>query len=565
MKVKRCLVTVSALFLLIPNWNCDLSYAQEETKGRIAFYSARNGRDDIYVVDAGGNNLRRLTKGDLEGKCPAFSPDGRLIAFQVSGRGAEDIYLMDADGSNVRRLTDSPASERHAAWSPDGAKIAFVSDRDGNREIYVMNADGSDWRRLTVHPAHEMKPSWSPDGEQIAFNSERDGNWEIYVINTDGTGERRLTNSPEWELFPAWSPDGTRIAFRSGPAGVFQGDIHTINADGTGERKLTHTDGVEEDPQWSPDGRQIVFQSMRDGNFEIYTMDADGGNWRNVTRHPAHDYWPTWGPANTAAPSDTQETGRMSPRDVRLQIVYDDKSYAENLQAAAGFSALVRLKDRTLLFDTGGSGRILLSNMAGVGIDPADIDKILISHNHSDHVGGLPGLLESCERPEVFVVGTLPNNLSGRAEEIVAGAMEAARKHADRVIEISTPAEISNGVYTTGSLGTRIPEHALVVQTQAGLIVITGCAHPGVLELVRRAKESLAQDVLLVIGGFHLGATDPEDIREIVSVLSELTRYVAPCHCSGDVARKLFEEEFGDRYVACGVGEIINLGELASR
>jgi len=130
---------------------------------------------------------------------PSPSLDGRgdgTIAFYSDRDGNPEIYVMNADGSDLRRLTDNDATDQAPAWSPDGTQIAFVSDRDGNREIYVMNADGSEPQRLTDNPAYESHPAWSPDGTQIAFISERDGNREIYILDADGSNVQRLTSWP---------------------------------------------------------------------------------------------------------------------------------------------------------------------------------------------------------------------------------------------------------------------------------------------------------------------------------------------------------------------------------
>jgi Tol biopolymer transport system component/metal-dependent hydrolase (beta-lactamase superfamily II) len=543
--------------------SCSTAGADRAVSGRIAFYSMRNGRADIYVMDAAGGNLRCLTCESGGGKCPAFSPDGSLIAFQPDWGGNEDLYVMDADGSNKRRLTEAPSSERHAAWSPDGAKIAFQTDRDGNPEIYVMDADGGNWVRLTDDPAEDMKPSWSPDGTRIVFNSKRDGNWELYVMSADGTGLRRLTYSAEWELFPVWSPDGTAIAFRSGRAGVFEGDIHVISPDGTGERGVTDDEGMEEDPAWSPDGKTIAFQSMKAGTFDIYTVDREGGDWTRLTQHAAHDYWPTW--SVEAGPVASSEPGSdvVRAEDVRLRIVYDDRAMVEGLEADPGFACLVQVGEGTVLFDTGRIGRILMANVDSLGIDPAEIDDIVISHKHSDHIGGLPVLLEACRRPRVYLPEGMPDNIVGQAVVLVADAVDSARRWAE-VTEVAAAVRIEEGLYTTGPMGTRIPEQSLVLSTQAGLVVITGCGHPGVVEIVEAARKLLGRDVLLVMGGFHLDGRDAEEVGAVAGRLSPLTRYVAPCHCSGDKAREEFARIFGSRYIDAGLGSSISLDELVS-
>lgn len=266
-----------------------------ENDGKIAFYSVRSGRDDIYIMNADGSDVELVTKGGYGGKCPDLSPDGSRMVFVSLRDGNSELFLMDLAAGTERRLTNSPSVERQPAWSPDGRRIAFQSNRDGNYEIYTMDAEGADWQRLTFSDAEELWPHWSPDGDKIAFNSFRDGNWEIYIVNTEGSDLRRLTNTPDiYETGGSWSPDGMRIAFRSGPPRQFQGNIHLINIDGTGEIELTDFDGVEENPVWSPNGGKIIFQSMMSGNFELYVIDADGSNLRNLTQNSAHDYWPSW-------------------------------------------------------------------------------------------------------------------------------------------------------------------------------------------------------------------------------------------------------------------------------
>ena len=141
--------------------------------------------------------------------------------------------------------------------------------------------------------------------------------------------------------------------------------------------------------------------------------------------------------------------------------------------------------------------------------------------------------------------------------------IDSTRQYAERVASVTEPQQISDRVHSTGLMGTRIPEQALIVQTDGGLIIITGCAHPGVVEIVKRAREHAAREVLLVMGGFHLDGRDTAYIQAVASELFELTRFVSPCHCSGDEARELFSRTFGDRYIECGVGEVFDSGELA--
>ena len=259
--------------------------------GRIAFGSERDGESypEIYVINADGSGLTRLTNNPAGDYYPACSPDGSRVAFESDGH----IYVMNTDGSGVTRLTHDAAWHSGPTWSPDGKRIAFTSDRGGNTEIYVMNTDGSGLTKLTNHSAHDLWPSWSPDATRIAFESYRDDD-EIYVMNVDGSGVTRLTYSPGIDGSPSWSPDGTLIAFMSSRDG--NNEIYVINSDGSGVTRLTNNPAYDWDPCWSPDGTLIAFASNRDGNWEIYVMNADGSGVTRLTDNPADDWQPSWSP-----------------------------------------------------------------------------------------------------------------------------------------------------------------------------------------------------------------------------------------------------------------------------
>ena len=298
----------------------------------IAFESNRDGNFEIYTINADGSNVRQVTNNNAQDWAPSWSPDGTQIAFESNRDGNFEIYTINADGSNVRQITTNNTQDQDPSWSPDDNRIAFTSNRDGNFEIYTMDADGSNIRQITNNSATNRAPKWSLDGVHIAFESNRDGNFEIYTINADDSNIRKITNNDAQDWSPSWSPDGTQIAFNSGLDGdseemppvmvikpttppiieppvpdriVFtsnrdgDSEIYTMDAGGSNIRQITNNNTQDSSPSWSLDGTRIVFTSNRDGDWEIYTMDADGSNIRQITNHNARDHNPSWSPDGT--------------------------------------------------------------------------------------------------------------------------------------------------------------------------------------------------------------------------------------------------------------------------
>lgn len=232
-------------------------------------------------------------------------------------------------------------------------------------------------------------------------------------------------------------------------------------------------------------------------------------------------------------------------------ITYDNNPHDSRLQTSWGFSCLVRRDPTTILFDAGGDSRILLSNMDKLQIHPEDIDVVVLSHIHGDHTGGLAGLLKKNHRLTVYLPVSFPQSLK---DEI--------KGYGASVEEVSASREIAPGVYTTGQLGDAIQEQSLTVKTHQGLVVITGCAHPGIVDIVKAVRQKHNETVYLVMGGFHLGGTAIPQIQSVIQSLQKLgVKNVAPCHCTGDGARTLFQRYYGNHYMGAGVGTSISIQE----
>jgi 7,8-dihydropterin-6-yl-methyl-4-(beta-D-ribofuranosyl)aminobenzene 5'-phosphate synthase len=250
--------------------------------------------------------------------------------------------------------------------------------------------------------------------------------------------------------------------------------------------------------------------------------------------------------ASTAMPAPlTEATEAMS-----ITIVYDNHDYDSRLRSDWGFACLIDLGDAVLLFDSGGDGNILLSNMSELELDPLDVDYVFLSHIHGDHTGGLAALLATGVRPVVWVPRSFPLTFKERV-----GSWTELR-------EVGGPVEVIPGAHSTGELGSDIIEQSLVMETSAGLVVVTGCAHPGIVSILTRVKELHPQEIFLVLGGFHLGGKSRAELEDIVAQMQALgVQRVAPCHCTGDEAIGLLAEEWGDAFVPIGVGKSITLPE----
>jgi 7,8-dihydropterin-6-yl-methyl-4-(beta-D-ribofuranosyl)aminobenzene 5'-phosphate synthase len=253
-------------------------------------------------------------------------------------------------------------------------------------------------------------------------------------------------------------------------------------------------------------------------------------------------------------PAQRQENSASSSalNELTITVVHDNYSCVDSLKTAWGFSALVTGAERTILFDTGSDGTLLLENLARLQIEPARIDIVVLSHDHGDHTGGLTDFL----RINAHVTVYLPKSFLGRVKDVVRGYGAA-------VVEVAGPQEICPNVYTTGSLGRRIKEQALTVRTQQGLVVLTGCAHPGAVRIVKRVSRLHAEGILLVMGGFHLEWATAGKVEKIIAAFrGHGVQYVAPTHCSGERAMHLFQQRYGEGYISAGVGKTISLAGL---
>lgn len=269
---------------------------------RIAFASHDGNDFEIFTVNPDGSDLIQITDNDYDDWGATWSPNREQLAFRSTRSGLPVIYVMDADGTNVERISDSklyvgnPYYQATMSWSPDGSQLVYSANLNGNWDIWVSNLNNGQLMRLTNEISEDSHPDWSPDGSQIVFNSDRDGLFEIYTMNIDGTNVTRLTHNQEAiVIFPRWSPNGDEIVFFTNSLeDGSQADIFIMNTHCNNIRQLTTHSAIDRVATYSPDGQSIVFRSERDGDSDIYTMNLNTGRIQPVSFNSQMDMSPDW-------------------------------------------------------------------------------------------------------------------------------------------------------------------------------------------------------------------------------------------------------------------------------
>jgi 7,8-dihydropterin-6-yl-methyl-4-(beta-D-ribofuranosyl)aminobenzene 5'-phosphate synthase len=232
---------------------------------------------------------------------------------------------------------------------------------------------------------------------------------------------------------------------------------------------------------------------------------------------------------------------------VKFTILYDNYVFQEGTRADWGFSCLVENTEKTILFDTGTKENILLHNIDKLGVDLKKVDIIVISHDHGDHTGGLMAVLE--RNPHVSVY--MPDSFAGKYRKKVD-------EDKTKIIAVKDPIEICQDVYVTGEMGHFVKEQSLVLDTSQGLVVVSGCSHQGVVNILKRAEEIIDMPIYLMFGGFHLMEHSDAQVEEIINRFREMK--VEKCgatHCTGDRQIDLFKKAYGEDYIPMGTGRIL--------
>jgi TolB protein len=269
----------------------------------IAFVSIRSGDAHIFINSGLGTD-RQLTSGKSINTQPAWSPDGKRIAFTSSRSGLTKIFVMNRDGSDQQRLTRDERIESSPSWSPDGKSLALFSRDPASGAVELRIVDIATGATASVAGNGLDKgpeaPAWSADSRRITFMGFNEtGKSDVWVVERDGSDARAVSTqvSKRSKAQPALSPDGSKIAY----VADLRGAMAIMVTDLASGRTTNLTDGIvasHESPRWSQDGKRLLFASTRDDpqgtRADIFVMNADGSEVRNLSRHPHEDFNAQW-------------------------------------------------------------------------------------------------------------------------------------------------------------------------------------------------------------------------------------------------------------------------------
>ena len=236
---------------------------------------------------------------------------------------------------------------------------------------------------------------------------------------------------------------------------------------------------------------------------------------------------------------------------MNIKIIFDNNSQ-QNFEQGWGLSFLI---DGHILFDIGEKAESLFNNMERLNIDIEAIDTVVISHDHWDHTGGLEEILKRRSGIEVYACPSFSQEFKAKVK---AGK--------GKLIEVSTLKALTDTIFTTGEIeglykAKYIGEQSLVIRVDYGLVLLTGCAHPGIIKVLEVVKDFFKKEnVVAVFGGFHLKDKDEEETLRVISKLKEMgVKRIGPMHCTGDKALAWFEESYKENYISLKSGSLFNL------
>lgn len=235
--------------------------------------------------------------------------------------------------------------------------------------------------------------------------------------------------------------------------------------------------------------------------------------------------------------------------EIKISIIYDNYAHRQDMETDWGFSCFIEGAGKNILFDTGTRGNLFLSNFSRMGFSPGQVDLVVLSHEHGDHIGGLEDFLKKRNNIPVY----FPASFS-------PATVARIKKNGGRPVPVREPLNITGKIVLSGELGSRIPEVSLGIHTAGGVVVITGCSHPGIIEILRKFREITGEKLYLALGGFHLRDRSNPQMAAIIEEMRSLgLRKCGATHCTGDTQIEAIRQAFGKDYLRPGVGKVIRI------
>jgi len=232
---------------------------------------------------------------------------------------------------------------------------------------------------------------------------------------------------------------------------------------------------------------------------------------------------------------------------VTIKVVYDNYVHIDGLKSDWGYAIVIEGLDKNILFDTGANPDIFESNFKKMNLDAGKIDFLVLSHEHGDHTGGIPAFMKMRNDIPVIIPYSFSESFKRRMTD-----------YGYEPLLVKEPVRICPDLYSTGEFSEPIAEQALVLNTKKGLVVMTGCSHPGLLEMLSEIKLKFNKDIYMVFGGFHLLNKSNGEMKSIIEGLESLG--VVKCgatHCTGENQTEMIKEAFGPDFIKLGVGNTI--------
>jgi len=255
-------------------------------KKLIAFSSdaSQNDKQQIFVMDEDGENVRQLTNMNLNCLTPRFSPNGQKIVFVASNPNSDYIYMIDLSDSSSIGFPEFVSGGTDPVFSPDGKSLLYRSEKDLNNAVYITDLE-PDSSYIVSDGSLSTHAKFSPDGNKIIYTSSATGNMDLVILDLEDTTEnaqKNVASSDDAELYGTFSPDGSLVSYAAFDI-QYKGTVYVCKPDGTSEKEISRGMGSSYNPKFSPDGKYLAFISGGADKKTIYICSPDGSGRKQLT------------------------------------------------------------------------------------------------------------------------------------------------------------------------------------------------------------------------------------------------------------------------------------------